>query len=63
MDARALKTEESFYTSQGDEIGLFEAAYKNKLPLLLKGPTGFSETRFMEHVVLTAVNEPGASLF
>lgn len=26
MDARALKTEESFYTSQGDEIDLSEAA-------------------------------------
>ena len=56
MTARALKTEEyritqeSYYASQGDEIALFEAAFANRLPVLLKGPTGCGKTRFMEHM-------------
>jgi len=34
----------------GDEIAVFEAAYRNRLPVLLKGPTGCGKTRFMEHM-------------
>jgi nitric oxide reductase NorQ protein len=34
----------------GNEVALFEAAYKNQLPVLLKGPTGCGKTRFMEHM-------------
>ncbi len=54
--ARALKPEhyfietEPYYESVGDEIAIFEAAYRNGLPLLLKGPTGCGKTRFMEHM-------------
>ncbi len=33
-----------------DEIDIFSAAYDNKLPVLLKGPTGCGKTRFMEHM-------------
>ncbi len=40
--------EEPYYESNGDEIAIFEAAYRNKLPILLKGPTGCGKTRFME---------------
>ena len=29
---------------------VFEAAYKNQLPVLLKGPTGCGKTRFIEHM-------------
>ena len=29
-----------FYLSQGDECDVFEAAHRNGLPVLLKGPTG-----------------------
>ena len=43
-------TEEPFYASQGNEIELYEAAYKNGIPILLKGPTGCGKTRFMEHM-------------
>lgn len=56
MKARVLKPEEllvtaePYYESQGDEIALFEAAYRNCLPVLLKGPTGCGKTRFMEHM-------------
>ncbi len=42
--------EEPYYEPVGDEIEIFEAAYGNGLPLLLKGPTGCGKTRFMEHM-------------
>jgi len=45
-----LIQEEPFYAQQANEIALFEAAYKNKIPVLLKGPTGCGKTRFMEHM-------------
>jgi nitric oxide reductase NorQ protein len=38
------------YLPQGDEIALFEQAYHNRLPLLLKGPTGCGKTRFVRHM-------------
>ncbi|MEW7976031.1 MAG: CbbQ/NirQ/NorQ/GpvN family protein [Candidatus Sedimenticola endophacoides] len=43
-------TREPFYQSTGDEIAIFEAAYANHLPVLLKGPTGCGKTRFMEYM-------------
>jgi nitric oxide reductase NorQ protein len=43
-------TEEPYYEPVGDELTVFEAAYRNQLPLLLKGPTGCGKTRFMEHM-------------
>lgn len=36
--------EEPYYESLGDEISTFEAAYKNGLPILLKGPTGYRKS-------------------
>ena len=42
--------EEPYYEPVGDEIVVFEAAYRNGLPILLKGPTGCGKTRFMEHM-------------
>ncbi len=42
--------EEPFYLPQGREVALFEAAYKNKLPIMLKGPTGSGKTRLVEHM-------------
>ena len=42
--------EEPFYLPLGDEIELFEAAYQQKMPVLLKGPTGCGKTRFVEHM-------------
>jgi nitric oxide reductase NorQ protein len=56
MHARVLKAEdyrienEPYYQAVGKEIELFEAAYRNGLPILLKGPTGCGKTRFMEHM-------------
>jgi nitric oxide reductase NorQ protein len=39
-----------FYQATGRECDLFETAYDNGLPLLLKGPTGCGKTRFVEHM-------------
>ena len=41
---------EPYYEPVGNEIEIFEAAYRNHLPVLLKGPTGCGKTRFMEHM-------------
>lgn len=39
-----------FYQPQNNEVAIFEHAYKNQLPLLIKGPTGCGKTRFIEHM-------------
>ena len=39
-----------FYQPAGDEVGVFEHAWKNRLPLLIKGPTGCGKTRFIAHM-------------
>ncbi len=41
---------EPYYEASGREIEVFEAAYRNGLPVLLKGPTGCGKSRFMEHM-------------
>lgn len=38
----------TFYKTIGKEQEIFEHAYKNKLPMLLKGPTGTGKSRFVE---------------
>jgi len=42
--------EEPYYVPIGDEVELFEAAYKQNLPLIFKGPTGCGKTRFVEYM-------------
>jgi nitric oxide reductase NorQ protein len=39
-----------FYQSVGKEIEVFEHAYRNKIALLLKGPTGTGKSRFIEYM-------------
>lgn len=39
-----------FYLPHGDECELFAAAFRNRMPLLLKGPTGCGKTRFVAHM-------------
>jgi nitric oxide reductase NorQ protein len=41
---------EPYYVPAGGEIGVFEAAYASRLPVLLKGPTGCGKSRFVEHM-------------
>jgi nitric oxide reductase NorQ protein len=45
---RAL--EEPFYVPISDELELFEAAFEQQIPVLLKGPTGCGKTRFIEYM-------------
>lgn len=60
-------TEEPYYVPVGDEVELFEAAYKSKIPVLFKGPTGCGKTRFVEYMSyrlaqpLTKVSQGGGS--
>ncbi len=42
--------EAPFYLPLGGECAVFEAAFRNRLPLLLKGPTGCGKTRFVSHM-------------
>ena len=39
-----------FYQPAGDEVSVFEHAWRNRLPLLIKGPTGCGKTRFVAHM-------------
>jgi nitric oxide reductase NorQ protein len=41
---------EPFYISLTDEVEIFEAAYRQRVPMLLKGPTGTGKTRFVEYM-------------
>lgn len=43
-------TEQPFYLPLADEVALFESAYNQHLPVLLKGPTGCGKTRFVEYM-------------
>jgi len=42
--------EQPFYVSSSDEVEIFEAAYRQRVPVLLKGPTGTGKTRFVEYM-------------
>ncbi|HTZ17910.1 MAG TPA: CbbQ/NirQ/NorQ/GpvN family protein [Dissulfurispiraceae bacterium] len=56
MKAKAVKSDqylvetEPYYRPVANEIDLFEAAYRNRIPVLMKGPTGSGKTRFMQYV-------------
>lgn len=39
-----------FYQDVGNEIEIFQHAFRSKLPLMLKGPTGCGKSRFVEHM-------------
>ena len=43
-------SEEPYYLPLGDEVEIFKAAYHERVPVLLKGPTGTGKTRFVEHM-------------
>ena len=42
--------DEPFYIPTSDEIEIFESAYRQRVPILLKGPTATGKTRFVEHM-------------
>lgn len=43
-----MKSLVPYYKATGKEIEVFEHTYKNKIPFLLKGPTGTGKSRFIE---------------
>ncbi len=45
-----LVRDEPYYVPIGDELEIFTAAYRQHLPVLLKGPTGCGKTRFVEYM-------------
>jgi nitric oxide reductase NorQ protein len=49
LDPYLIKTE-PYYEPLGDEVAIFAAAYAERLPVMLKGPTGCGKTRFIEHM-------------
>ena len=54
MNARsplaAPVVEVPYYSPFGQEEAIFESAWRNRLPLLIKGPTGCGKTRFVSHM-------------
>ena len=42
--------QEPYYEPSSDEVEIFEAAYRQRVPVLLKGPTGTGKTRFVEYM-------------
>ncbi|WP_372612476.1 CbbQ/NirQ/NorQ/GpvN family protein [Halomonas sp.] len=48
--ANASEQEIPYYQSVGNECTMFEQAFQQRLPLLLKGPTGCGKTRFVSHM-------------
>jgi len=53
--------EEPYYLPLRDEVELFQAAFRSKIPVLLKGPTGTGKTRFIEYMAYTIGKELGLS--
>jgi len=49
-DAARPVSDEPYYEAVGEEIALFQAAYEDRIPVLLKGPTGCGKTRFVEYM-------------
>ena len=45
-----VKEQAPFYSPIADEVEIFLTAYEQRLPVLLKGPTGCGKTRFVEHM-------------
>jgi len=48
---------EPYYKKVGSEQDVFEHAFRNKLPLLLKGPTGTGKSRFVEYMAFKLKKE------
>jgi nitric oxide reductase NorQ protein len=42
--------DQPFYVPSADEVEIFQAAYRQRVPVLLKGPTGTGKTRFVEYM-------------
>lgn len=45
-----VQIEQPYYEVQGNEVTLFESAFQQQLPMLLKGPTGCGKTRLVQYM-------------
>ena len=52
---------EPFFVPISDEITVFESAYNQRIPILLKGPTGTGKTRFVEYMSWKINNSKGST--
>jgi nitric oxide reductase NorQ protein len=51
VDANQYKiSEQPYYEAVGNELELYESAYKVRMPMMIKGPTGCGKSRFIEHM-------------
>ena len=50
MKTTDAETDLPFYRPQSNEAALFEHAWRNRLPALIKGPTGCGKSRFVRHM-------------
>ncbi len=50
IEIKETKTRAPYYHVTGKELEVFDRVYENRLPLLLKGPTGTGKSRFVEFV-------------
>jgi nitric oxide reductase NorQ protein len=57
MSPEQTLLEAPFYLPTGDEVELFRAAYEERIPVLLKGPTGCGKTRFVEYMAWQLTHE------
>ena len=46
----AAAAAEPFYLAAADEVAIFEQCHAQRLPVMLKGPTGCGKTRFVEYM-------------
>lgn len=54
--------DEPYYLPLADEVEVFMAAYEQRLPVLLKGPTGCGKTRFVEYMAHRIYRRGGNSI-
>ncbi|MDA8360957.1 MAG: CbbQ/NirQ/NorQ/GpvN family protein [Gammaproteobacteria bacterium] len=50
LEKQYVIAKEPYYKEVNGEIGLFEAAYAARLPMMVKGPTGCGKSRFIEYM-------------
>ncbi|WP_114970590.1 CbbQ/NirQ/NorQ/GpvN family protein [Rhodoferax ferrireducens] len=50
LNTPAANSGHPYYLPSANEVDVFRAAYRQQLPLMLKGPTGCGKTRFVEHM-------------
>ena len=55
-------SEKPYYLPVGDEVDIFTAAYRSKIPVVLKGPTGTGKTRFVEYMAYMLGEKAGVSI-